>query len=187
MDVCFGCIVEGQGEASAVPILLRRVTAGVDPSIRVHSIIARHSRSALVRPGELERAVQALSYKLHGDSGILILLDSDDEQACVLGPTLLRRAKSARPDARIRVVIATREYEAWFLAAAESLAGKSGLRLDFARPPEPEIIRDAKRYLARNMENGQTYSPTRHQPTLTAQLDLAAARTSKSFDKLWRD
>ena len=149
MDVCFGCIVEGQGESSAVPILLRRITEAVDQSIRVHTVIARHSRNALVRQGELERAVQALSYRLQGNSGILILLDSDDDQPCVLGPDLLQRAQRARPDVRIRLVLATREYETWFLAAAESLAGKSGLRPDLVRPPEPEIMDDTQPMLSR--------------------------------------
>ncbi|HUQ91858.1 MAG TPA: DUF4276 family protein [Bryobacteraceae bacterium] len=187
MDVSLGCIVEGKGEVSAVRILLRRVAAGIDPSISVRPVIAMHARSALLRGGELERAVQALSYRLTRNSGMLILLDSDDEQACVLGPALLRRANSARPDVRIRVVLATREYEAWFLAAAESLAGKSGLRSDFTPPADPEKIRGAKEYLARNMKSGGTYSPTRHQPALTEQFDLAAARSAKSFQKFCRD
>ena len=187
MDVCVGCIVEGQGESGAVPILLRRVAAEVDISICVRPVIARHSRHSLIRNGELERAVQALSYRLYGRSGILILLDADDEPPCVLGPALLRRAEGARPDVCTRVVLATREYEAWFLAAAESLAGKSGLRPDLVSPEEPEVIRDAKRWLTQNMEAGQIYSPTRHQPALTAQFDLAAARNAKSFAKFYRD
>ncbi len=187
MDLCFGCIVEGQGESSALPILLRRIAAEVDVSIRVQTVIARHSRHLLVRDGELERAVQALSYRLHSRSGILVVLDSDDDPACALGPALLRRAKGVRPDVRTRVVLATREYEACFLAAAESLAGRCGLRPDLVSPQEPEVIRGAKQWLTRNMEAGQIYSPTRHQPALTAQFDLAAARSAKSFDKFCRD
>lgn len=188
MDVCLGCIVEGQGEVLALPVLLRRVAASFDPSISIdRPLIARHSRNALIRHRELERAVQALSYRLRGNNGILILLDSDDDPACVLGPALLQRAMAARPDVPVRVVFAVREYEAWFLAAAESIAGRSGLLSDLTRPPDPEAIRGAKQYLARHMKAGQVYSPTRHQPALTAQFDLASARSAKSFDKFCRD
>ena len=187
MDFCFGCIVEGQGESSAVPILVRRVAAEVDASIRARIVIARHPRHALLRDGELERAVQALSYRLRGRSGIIVLLDSDDEPACTLGPALLRRAKGVRPDIGTRVVLARREYEAWFLAAAESIAGKSGLLPNLSPPQDPELIRGAKEWLTRNMEAGQVYSPTRHQSAFTAQFDLAAARGAKSFDKFCRD
>ena len=36
---------------------------------------------------------------------------------------ILERAASVRSDRRIQVVLAQREYEAWFLAAADSIAG----------------------------------------------------------------
>ncbi len=187
MDLCLGCIVEGQGESSALPILLRRIGAEVDVSIRIQTIIARHSRHLLIRAGELERAIQAISYRLPPKSGILVLLDADDDLSCELGPALLRRARDVRPDVRTRVVLATKEYEAWFLAAAASLAGKCGLQPNLAPPQEPESIRDAKHWLTREMQAGQIYSPTRHQPALTAQFDFNAARSAKSFDKFYRD
>lgn len=72
MDVCFGCIVEGEGERLAVPILLRRVAAEIDLSLQVRTITARHSRQKIIHSGELERAVQALSYQLPDRSGIVV-------------------------------------------------------------------------------------------------------------------
>lgn len=105
----------------------------------------------------------------------------------MLAPALLGRLTDALPHLRTRVVLASKEYESWFLAAAQSLAGKSGLRPDLLRPPEPEAVRGAKEWLTRNMEGTQIYSPARHQPALTARFDLASARNANSFDKLCRD
>ena len=78
------------------------------------------------------------------------------------------------------------EYESWFIAAVESITGQALPAA--ARPPDPESIRDAKGWLSRNvLADGTTYRPTRHQARFTAAFDLDAARTTPSFDKLWRD
>ncbi len=45
-------------------------------------------------------------------------------------PALLNRARTVRSDMLISVIMAKLEYEAWFLAAAESLRGKRGLPSD---------------------------------------------------------
>ena len=37
------------------------------------------------------------------------------------------------------------------------------------------------------MRPGRSYRPTLDQAALTAAIDLAAARTAPSFDKLWRE
>ena len=89
-------------------------------------------------------------------------------------PILLRRiAAAALPagavDARdraIRVVLAKTEYEAWFLAAADSIAGKHGIDAKAAAPANPEAVRGAKEWLTGCMPAGQSYRPTRHQAAL---------------------
>ena len=83
------------------------------------------------------------------------------------------------------MVLAVREYEAWFLTAAASLRGKRGLAQDLAPPPSPEAIRDAKAWLDQRMPRG--YRPTVDQPALTDLFDLEAALRSPSFDKLVRE
>jgi hypothetical protein len=86
----------------------------------------------------------------------------------------------------IALVLAKREFEAWFLAASASLRGIRGLPRDLEPPPDPEAIRGAKEWLnSRMVPNG--YSPTADQPALTAQFDLASARSAPSFDKCWRE
>lgn len=79
------------------------------------------------------------------------------------------------------------EYEAWFLAAADSLAGKGGLRVDVAAPEEPEEIRGAKEWLSARMISGARYSETRHQPLFSSLLEIDQARKSRSFRKLERE
>ena len=86
----------------------------------------------------------------------------------------------------IAVVMARREFEAWFLAAAGSLGGRRGLPGDVAAPPNPEDIRGAKEWLSQRIPSG-AYSPAVDQASLAAVFDLELARGAPSFDKCYRD
>jgi hypothetical protein len=183
------CIVEGHGEVEAVPILIRRIAARVDPTVFIEvKRPLRVTRSQLVRARELERAIELAARQVGKQGGILVLIDSDDDCPAELGPQLLDRARKARSDLPIGVVLAKREFEGWFLASAESLRGKRGLPDDLTSPPDPESIRGAKEWMARHMIGGGTYSETLDQPALTAIFDLdQAAACSNSFDKCLRE
>jgi hypothetical protein len=183
------CIVEGHGEVEAVPILIRRIAARVDPSLSIHvRRPLRVPRSQLVRVKELERAVELAARQVGRQGGILVIIDSDDDCPAELGPQLLDRARKTRSDLPIGVVLAKREFEGWFLASAESLRGKRGLPGDLTPPPDPESVRGAKGWMARHMIGGSTYSETLDQPALTAIFDLdQAAVRSSSFDKCLRE
>lgn len=181
-------IVEGHGEVSAVPILLRRIAAEVSPSdaIDVPRPI-RIKRQRILREGELERAIE-LAARQSGEAGaILVLVDADDDCPAELGPILLARARAARPDREIRVVVAKPEYEAWFLASARSLAGHRGISASVAAPADPELEGHPKAWLSRQIGAERAYRETLDQPALTAVMDLSEARRAQSFDKLWRD
>ena len=103
-------------------------------------------------------------------------------------PRSFSRAATACPGRNIRAVLAKMEYEAWFLAAAGSLAGRRGLDETLAPPDNPEAIQDAKGWLSARMPRGRRYRETLDQAAFTATFDMAAARrNSPSFDKLWRD
>ena len=188
MIVRIGCIVEGDGEVKAVPTLIARIAANLYPElVLVIPEPIRTSRSKIVREGELERRVELAAQNVKGQGAILILIDSDDDCPAQLGPELLRRASEARSDLPIAVVLAKREFEAWFLAAAESLRGYKGLKHDLEPPNNPETIRDAKGWLKRQLEKGKKYRETIEQRQLTARFDLDLARQADSFDKCYRD
>jgi hypothetical protein len=179
-------IVEGQGDVASIPIIIRRVafSLGVQDCAVLRPV--RIPRDRLVREGELERAIERTARASPQPAAILVIFDADDAVPCRLGPELLRRALQARPDVRSAVVLATKEKEAWFLAAALSLAGHRGLGPDLVPPPDPEGIRGAKEWLSRAM--GRPYSEIADEPALSAFFDLNAARTgSPSFDKFCRE
>ena len=188
MTVKIGCIVEGKGEVAAVPILIQRIAVSLDPGLLIFPPPPiRVSRNQVVKAGELERAVELVARKISGQGAIFILLDSDDDCPAQLGPELLCRARQVRSDLPIAVVLAKREFEAWFLAAAESLRGYKGLKNDLESPNNPEEIRGAKEWLSQRMEGNRRYSPTADQPGFTNCFDLDQARYADSFDKCYRD
>lgn len=182
------CIVEGHGEVQAVPILVRRIAQALDPSsyLRVHRPI-RVPRTKLVKPEELERTIELAGRSVGPNGAILILLDSDDECPKDLAPVLLARAKEVRSDLPISVVLAKREFEAWFLAAAESLRNQRGLAADLTGPARPEEVRGAKEWLTTHMVGDRHYVATLDQAALAKVFDLGLARRAESFDKLFRD
>lgn len=187
--VSIACIVEGYGEVAAVPILLRRIVRELDhdielsiplPPIRVH-------RNKIIKEGELEKAVALAALKINGDGAILILLDADNDCPASLAPILVQRAKMARSDLPISVVLAKPEYEAWFLASAVSLRGKQGLSSTMEPHHDPESATGAKGWLRERMEDNRKYSETLDQPALTRHFNLKAAQQTSSFDKLVRE
>ena len=186
--VRISAIVEGQGECEAVPILVRRIARSLDPGlVPLVGPVFRIPASRLIRPGEMERAIELAARKNGGQGGILVLLDCDDGCPATHAPSLLERAATARPDMPISVVLAKREFEAWFLAAAESLRGRRGLPPDLCGPNAPEETRGAKEWLASRMASGRGYSETSDQPALAAVLDINAARRADSFDRFYRE
>jgi hypothetical protein len=88
----------------------------------------RVNRGRIVASNGLESAVKAMALRVSPTAGgVLVLIDADDDCPAHLGPALLARAREARSDVPVSVVLANREFEAWFLAAAPSLAGNCGL------------------------------------------------------------
>lgn len=188
--VRIAAIVEGHGECEAIPVLIRRIALTIDPGFEPFILPPiRVPASRLIKTGELERSVELAARKLSGKGGILVLLDCDWKYCCpaLEAPALLNRARTARSDMLISVILAKKEYEAWFLAAAESLRGKRGLPDDLQMPVDPECIRDAKGWLSQYMPRGRSYAETADQAAFTSLFDLEMARRSDSFDKCYRD
>ena len=186
--ITIASIVEGHGEAVALPLLLRRIAAQVATGRVVKTLHPfRVPRQNFLKPGEIERRVEFVANRSGADGRILILLDANSDCPKTLAAEITERARQARSDRAIQVVLAKMEYEAWFLAAAESVADHKGIKPDFVSPPDPEAVRDAKGWISKHMEPGRSYSPSTDQPALTAVFDMDVARKqAPSFDKLYR-
>ena len=179
-------IVEGDGEVEAVPLLMRRIAVEVTP-LSPPTIFKpiRVRRQRILKEGELERYVRLAGAQVGVGGRILVLMDANGDCPAMAGPHVLARARRSCPGRLIESVLAKCEYEAWFLAAAESIAGTRGILPEVSAPPEPESIRGAKEWLDNRMKG--SYRPTADQAAFTAGFDMEAARRrSASFDKMWR-
>lgn len=180
-------IVEGDGEVAALPVLLRRLSQWRGPAdhvVEVLTPIRVYKDRFLNRPDEFSRHLQLAAAKC-GDVGwVLILFDADDDCPAEKGPTVLERAQAIIPHRRVAVVLANREYEAWFIAAAESLNGCRGFQCrEEDVLVEPETPRNAKGWVRDHMPAG--YGETTDQPAFSARFDLDLAhQRSRSFRKL---
>jgi hypothetical protein len=186
--VTIASIVEGDGEVRALPKLVHRIASELAVGGLLTPAPMRLPRGKLTCNGGIERAVMAMAVRVTGVGGVLVVLDADDDCPANLGPQLLSRARMARPDKRVAVVLANREFEAWYLAAAPSLAGQYGFPDPFPPPADPEGPRDCKGWLTRARTSGRPYKETVDQAPLASIFDMKMAReNSASFDKFYRE
>ena len=158
-------VVEGDGEVKAVPVLIRRIGAEVAPlaALDVARPI-RAPRGLFLKEDGLERYVNLAASRAGADGRILVLLDANGDCPAELGPVLLRRARAVRPDLLIEIVIAKREYEAWFIATVDGLRGIRGIAGTASAPPDPESIRGAKEWLRARMSGPYSRPSRSHGP-----------------------
>lgn len=176
-------IVEGHGEVAAVPVLLRRLIAEAAAYDVQVGRPFRQRRSELVQPDRLKRIVN-LAWRQPGVSAVIIIFDADDDCPMVIASDVLRWAREVQLG-NYAVVVACREYEAWFLASVESLRGCASIRPDATYLGKPEAPRGAKEALEELMSQGAGYVEVADQPSLSAQMDLSAAYSrSRSFRHL---
>lgn len=193
-------IVEGDGEVEAVPLLLRRLLHEV---YKVYDVqVARpknaHGCGRLTAPGGIERFVRYALSEPTCD-GVLVLIDNDavrgvselkDNCAPALAHYLARRIRAIRPAKAVGVVVARWEYEAWFLASLETIAGQHvrghpGLAPGLVYDGDVERIHSAKGWIEQRYSSGQKYSETRDQVAMTQLLDLErVTQRSRSFRRL---
>ena len=177
-------IVEGHGEVAAVPVLLRRFVEEAQAWRVEISKPIRRSRGQLVQQIQLEQAVR-LALLQPGCDAVLIMFDGDRDCPAKLGPKVHQWATAAAGSVPCEVVLPHREYEAWFLAAIESLREVRDARSDAGPHPDPEAPRGAKEQLGKRMHAGKSYLETTHQPAFSAQFSMAAAHVRcRSFRKL---
>ena len=167
-------IVEGHGEVAAVPVLLRRLRDLAQLFDWDVNAPIRRKRSELVQQAELRRSIQLA--RIQPNCGaILVLFDSDKDCPRELGPRLQQSAQEEARGLPCRIALAHKEYEAWFLAAIESLRGRRGIKDDAISHLHPEEPRGAKGHLQERMRPGRSYGERADQPALTAVFDMRSA------------
>lgn len=182
-------IVEGDGEVSALRVLLRRLAEwkSVPDSLDILRPIRVKRDQFLNKENEFRRQLLLAAAKC-GDGGwIVIVLDADDDCPAKTGRDTLERARQIVPHRRISVVFANREFEAWFLAAASSIHGYRGFMVGQNEHIDAEVPRDAKGWMRRHITGG-IYREILDQPAFAARFNLQLAHdNSRSFRKLCKE
>ncbi len=180
------CIVEGDGEVAALPILLRRIAQQYTPSVFPElpkPIRVRRDRF-LRRDDEFRRHLLLAAGQCGQDGWILVLLDADDDCPVDLSVEIVQRARECVPHRAVSVVVASREYEAWLIAAAASLHGYRGFECVPDDAVDPDRLRNAKGWIKARM-GGAGYGEMTDLPAFTARMDVEQAyHRSRSFRKL---
>lgn len=126
----FIAIVEGYGDVAAVRVLLRRVLqeqlqcydVGIERPIRV-------PKGKLLKPGELERAVNLAARRISATDGIVVLVDADDDCPAELAPAMATRAAESHLTERSRPVKGHSVQGSQARPATKRGHGASGQRL----------------------------------------------------------
>lgn len=173
-DPHVGLVVEGRGDSSAVPMLLR---AHLYRNDEYREIVGKpipvNGKGAVTTPGGIERFVATAALR-PGCRAVLVILDADREPTCEEGPRLLARAQ-AEVAVPVLVALAERDYEDWLYCSVETI-GLGDAEWERGRNGGAEI----KRLLA-----PKAYVKPTWQPKLTARLDLdLAAGRSVSLQRL---
>ena len=204
MTIYVAPIVEGETEELCVKILLSRVwrqlicgdefatLAVLPPLVTKRSAFVKKTHPAMEE--SIARSTSALLRVLRRsatDKGfILILIDTEEDCPATLGPNLLERARLLRTDMDIACVLAKRELENWFKAAAASLAGIGGLPIDMVASSDAEVGSGDAWLTAqkRRVDPKSEYKKPDDAVELAKAMDLAQCRAnSPSFAKLCRE
>ena len=197
--------VEGDGDALAVPALMKRLLTEVgawdclylDP----HPFVVRGVGRLLKNDCRDWIRWLGAAAKRREIGAVLLVLDGDSPRiqgkvfcAANVARRLAQEATHARGGELFSVatVFACQEYESWLIAGIESLSGKplkdgrAGVDAG-AKPPDGDLEsapRDAKRWLGNVMASG--YNPVKDQVLLTEMVDfeLVRSRPMRSFCRL---
>lgn len=177
-------IVEGDGDVRAAPVLLRRI---LHERLQVFDweIARAHKANGLRYFSSNASRFLQYAFSVPECAGLLLLFDLDDGCPKAEALQLTQRLQQEFVRAPVAVALAHREFEAWFLASAESLSGQFDLPTPLTYVGEVETRRDAKGWLTDQMPPGKIYKETFHQEQMAARMDLTVAfERSRSFRRL---
>ena len=181
-------IVEGDGDKSSVPGLLRRI---------LHERLCRYDVSIIRpkvskgKPTLLKKLEQFLKYSLIDKcNSILVLVDADEECPYIRSTCLAEKISQLDLPVPVAIVYANSEFETWFICNLHHGEGdRIRRRLEIpdriVAPANAEAIRGAKEWLTSRMPRSRSYQETRDQEVLVHYIDLALTHErSRSFRRL---
>lgn len=115
-----GLVVEGPGDANAVPLLFRNYLQSRNEYREIlGKPVSCNGRSRATISGGLEGFVAAAAAR-PGCVGVLVILDADGDPSCQLGPELLARARAVSR-VPVEMILCERYFESWIYASVETL------------------------------------------------------------------
>lgn len=195
-------LVEGEGDAYAVPTLVTRllqkhggdVDFFTDNPMKVgnlFSLLNQGSEAAWLRfvgTAAKRRDLEAILLLIDGDcDGKVMKTSSGDKPFCAatMAEFLAVRAKEAGAGSlfSLAVVFARQEYESWLIAGIPDLTHRLRAGAEMPATNLEDAPRGAKEWLIKHRKEG--YKPTRHQAELTRHLDLdILSKRMRSFARL---
>ena len=179
-------LVEGPGDLTAVPVLLRKLLQQANSYDWMPGIPTRVGELPALRK-HLHRVAEALRIKMNAGKchGVLVLLDLED--GCPRAEAWALAAEFAvfGLPYPVAIVFAHREYEEWLVASLPSIApNTSTLAGDLVRDYPVESKRGVKEWLTSRMPRGTIYKETIDQEAFTRHLDITLAQECRSFRRL---
>lgn len=181
-------VVEGDGEETAAPELVRRILYehAQHYEIKVHKSYNAHGRNNIAKPGGLEKFLN-LNRSRPDCAAMIVLLDAErDDVDCppCLAGQLAQRARELKLPFPIAIVCAACEYESWFLYNMDAIAEHYGWT-SATYLPDPEMECSAKEWLTRWMPDSRIYKETQDQVRMTSALDIVnTMQQSRSFRRM---
>lgn len=176
-------VVEGHGEIKAAQNLVVRLAG--DLGIHLPHWAEPIRGKNLHQPRGIEKACNLVRSKGDADA-LLILRDEDDACPAETAPESADWIREAQLPFPAALVLAHREYEAFFLPCVDRMAGhplrddrgieRPGLLPDTTFESDPEGIRGVKEWLTKHMPHGRSYKPTLDQLPLTRMVDFDRIR-----------
>ena len=177
-------IVEGDGEVTAVPVLLRKIlTRDLRFDVQIARPKSANGRTNLIKEGGLERFIR-YAWKERDCGAFLILLDAENECPEDIARDFSKRAEALGVLFPVVIVVAKRMYEAWILASISTIAGRLDVPFGLTPPADVEAVPNPKKWIDERLPPGRAYKETQDQEAMTVFMDLALARSARSFRRL---
>ena len=181
-------VVEGDGDADALPELLARI---LREKYDRYDVAVLRGRTKVVKLNGRQNLEKKLDKFLgHAQNkpkcgAILVLVDADEDCPVILARDLTQRCNKIGVRCPVQIVCAYREYEAWFLASLNTIKGRHGIPETAVPSSDAEAVLNPKQWLTDQMPSGQAYKETTHQASFSKLIDLDLAfRNSRSFRRL---